>query len=157
IGFLVLHVGLFRRHGICAKEPLKGPDALFWPDQVLKDAVACLAVLAVVLLLVVHPVRYFTEGHTGPTQPAQRGAELGSPAHPATQYSAARPEWYFLFLFQFLKLFEGGGERGELLGAIVIPGAVLLMLFLMPLIGRWKLGHRFNVALIFILLAASPG
>jgi quinol-cytochrome oxidoreductase complex cytochrome b subunit len=25
-------------------------------------------------------------------------------------YSAARPEWYFLFLFQFLKFFPGGTE-----------------------------------------------
>ena len=47
--------------------------------------------------------------------------ELGAPADPSNQYSAARPEWYFLFLFQFLKLFEGWGERGELLGAVVIP------------------------------------
>jgi len=47
IGFLVLHIALFRRHGLCKKEPAKGPDAMFWPDQILKDAVACLAVMAV--------------------------------------------------------------------------------------------------------------
>jgi ubiquinol-cytochrome c reductase cytochrome b subunit len=84
---------------------------------------------------------------------AALGAELGAPADPSNQFSAARPEWYFLFLFQFLKLFEGGGERGELLGAVVIPSAVMLALFLMPLIGRWKLGHRFNIGLLVVLLA----
>ena len=68
------------------------------------------------------------------------GAELGAPADGATPYSAARPEWYFLFLFQFLKLFQGYGETGELVGAIVVPGAVMLLLFLMPLVGRWQLG-----------------
>ncbi len=54
VAFLVLHVALFRRHGICHKEPAKRPETTFWPDQVLRDAVACLAVLAVVLLLTIH-------------------------------------------------------------------------------------------------------
>src|SRR5262249_1496579 len=71
----------------------------------------------------------------------------------ANQYSAARPEWYFLFLFQFLKLFEGGGEQGELLGAVIIPALVMLALFLMPFIGRWQLGHRFNIGMLLILFA----
>ncbi len=150
--FLVFHVGLFRRHGICHKQPAKGPDAMFWPDQVLKDAVACLAVLIVVLLLVVQPVHLVFSEHRGPIETSRLGAELGAPADPSNQYSAARPEWYFLFLFQFLKLFEGQGEQGELFGAIVIPGLVMLSLFAMPLVGRWKLGHRFNIGLLLILL-----
>src|ERR1043166_9013375 len=48
---LVGHIYLFRRHGITAKLPKRRPDAAFWPDQVLKDGVACLAVLAAVLFL----------------------------------------------------------------------------------------------------------
>src|SRR4029077_13141276 len=40
----------------------------------------------------------------------------------------------------------------ELLGAIVIPGLVMLSLFVMPFLGRWRLGHRFNVGLLLILL-----
>src|SRR5881296_1664546 len=40
---LVGHIYLFRRFGLTAKEPLTRPDVTFWPDQVLKDAVACLA------------------------------------------------------------------------------------------------------------------
>ncbi len=150
VAFLVLHVALFRRHGLCYRQPAKGPDAMFWPDQVLKDAVACLAVLAVVLLLVAQPLKMFS--HEGPIETAHLGAEFGAPADPSNQYSAARPEWYFLFLFQFLKLFDGWGEHGELLGAVVIPMVVLLALFLMPLVGRWKLGHRFNLAFVAILL-----
>jgi ubiquinol-cytochrome c reductase cytochrome b subunit len=57
-----------------------------------------------------------------------------------------------LFLFQFLKLFEGQGETGEFLGAIVVPAAVLLVMFLMPLVGRWKLGHRFNIGFTVAVL-----
>jgi ubiquinol-cytochrome c reductase cytochrome b subunit len=112
--------------------------------------VACLAVLIVVLVLCLRPGAWFSDGG-GIAMGPEAGAELGAPADPANQYSAARPEWYFLFLFQFLKLFEGWGEQGELLGAVVIPSLVMLALFLMPIIGRWKLGHRFNVAMLFIL------
>src|SRR6266850_5363107 len=46
VALLVGHIYLFRRHGLTAKEPRLRPDAAFWPDQVLKDSVACLAVLA---------------------------------------------------------------------------------------------------------------
>lgn len=146
--FLVLHVALFRKHGIRHKLPPKFADTSFWPDQVLKDAVACLAVLCVVLFLCMRPMLLGGDEHGA----MNLGAELGAPADPSNQYSAARPEWYFLFLFQFLKLFEGWGEQGELLGAIVIPGLVMGGLFLMPLIGRWKLGHRFNIFMLLLLM-----
>ena len=133
IVLLVGHIYLFRRHGITAKQPYKKPDAHFWPDQVLKDIVACLAVLAVVLFFV---IRY-------------RGAELTAPADPSEPYSAARPEWYFMFLFQFLKYFPGGTE---VWGAIVIPSVLMGILFLMPFLGKWKLGHRFNLGLLWVLV-----
>ncbi len=141
--FLTIHVALFRRHGICAKLPLKRPECAFWPDQVLKDSVACLAVLAVVLFLIMRPAIFGDSGLA--VDPSHLGAELGAPADPSSPYAAARPEWYFLFLFQFLKLFEGHGAGGEFFGAIVAPGLVFGLMFLMPIIGRWKLGHRFNL------------
>jgi ubiquinol-cytochrome c reductase cytochrome b subunit len=135
IGFLALHIYVFRRHGLTVRDPIHRADTTFWPDQVLKDSVACLAVLATVLLLSI----YHGAGPRG-------GAELGAPADATEPYSAARPEWYFLFLFQFLKYFPG---ENEIIGAMVIPGAIVGVLFLMPFIGRWKLGHTFNVAFIF--------
>lgn len=140
IFFLVLHIYVFRRHGITAPDAewRNQHDTTFWPDQVLKDGVACLAVLATVLFFV---VRHGFDSHGG--------AELGAPADPAEPYSAARPEWYFLFLFQFLKYFPG---ESEIYGAMVIPGAIVGFMFVMPFIGRWKLGHWFNVLFIFALL-----
>jgi len=134
--FIVAHIYFFRRHGLTPKEPRRRPDAAFWPDQVLRDAVACLAVLAVVVFLVVR----------------NRGAELGAPADPSEPFPAARPEWYFLFLFEFLKYFPGGTE---VWGAIVIPGLLMALLAAMPFIGNWRLGHRFNVAFLWIVLAGS--
>lgn len=154
IAFLALHLTLFRKHGLCAKQPITKPDCMFWPDQVLKDVVAMLAVLAIVLGVILLPaVRAMVEGR--PIVPGELGAELGAPADPSQPYAAARPEWYFLFLFQFLKVFEGWGADGEFLGAIVVPGAVLGMMFLMPFIGRWKLGHRFNVLFTMAILVGA--
>jgi quinol-cytochrome oxidoreductase complex cytochrome b subunit/mono/diheme cytochrome c family protein len=133
IAFLALHIAMFRKHGLTAKQPLKKPETTFWPEQVLRDGVACLAVLVTVVLLSIFA-----------------RAELGAPADPADSYDAARPEWYFLFLFQFLKFFHG--ETGELVGAIVIPG---VLMFLMPLIGRSKVGHWANVLFIFLVLGGA--
>jgi ubiquinol-cytochrome c reductase cytochrome b subunit len=135
------HVALFRKHGLTAKLPKRKPDVAFWPDQVLKDAVSCLAVLVTVLFLILRQ-RIF--GGEGPL-----GAELGAPADPSEPYSAARPEWYFLFLFQFLKYFPG---ETEIWGSIVIPGMLFGVIALMPFIGKWKLGHRFNVGFLFALI-----
>jgi len=129
---LVGHIYLFRRHGLTAAEPKRKPDAAFWPDQVLKDAVACLAVLAAVLFLSI-----------------KFGAELTAPADPADNYAAARPEWYFLFLFQLLKYFPG---ESEIWGAMILPGLVVGLVFAMPFFGRWRLGHRFNLGLLWVLL-----
>ncbi len=138
------HVALFRRHGITAKQPYRKPEGRFWPDQVLMDGVACLAVIAAVL--------YLTIRH--------HGAELHAPADPTQPFNAARPEWYFLFLFEFLKLdflTSWFGHHGELVGAIIVPGILLGMLAAMPLLGNWRLGHRFNVGFLLALLLGALG
>ncbi len=128
IAFLVLHIAVFRRHGITVPDPDRAPGVAFWPDQVLKDSVACLIVLATVIGLT-----YW------------KGAELSAPADPSEAYSAARPEWFFLFLFQFLR-FEWVEHQGLAFGAIYLPGALMLILTAMPILGRWKIGHWFNIA-----------
>jgi ubiquinol-cytochrome c reductase cytochrome b subunit len=148
-GLLVLLIGahlyLFRRHGITAKKPLKRPDAMFWPDQILKECVAALAIMAAVLILVVR----------------SHGADLGAPANPSEQFSAARPDWYFMFLFQFLKDFPAfasdhlpklpGGV--ELWGSTLLPALVLVVVTLMPVWSRWRAGHYFNILMLSSLLA----
>ena len=146
IGVLGLHIALFRRQGLTAKDPDRKPDVYFWPDQLLRDVVACLAVLAVILFFCVRGA--WSEPETTGVV-ATLGAELGSPADPAVDYSAARPEWYFLFLFQFLHYF---GKDQQVMASIVYPSLVIVILFLMPIVGRWKLGHRFNVVFLFALL-----
>ena len=128
---VIAHVYLFRRHGVTARGAGDRPDGTFWPEQVLRDAVACLAVMATILGLVLW---------TG-------GAHLGAPADATEPYAAARPEWYFMFLFQWLKYFPAGWE---VVGAITIPGLLAAVVALMPFLTRWRLGHRFNVGLIAV-------
>lgn len=138
IAFLALHIAVFRRHGITVPEHhASKPAAMFWPDQILKDGIACLAVLATIL--------FFT---------VWKGAELSGPADAAEAYAAARPEWYFLFLFRFLR-FESVDALGLQFGAIYVPSVLMLIIALMPFLGRWKLGHRFNVAYTLGLLLGA--
>lgn len=130
---LVLHIALFRKHGITAKGSNRRPDERFWPIQAFKDSVACLCMLIIVVTVVV----------------VRGGAELGPPAEPMESYGAARPEWYYLFLFQLLKK----DFLPEIVAAIILPGLVMLFLFCMPLIaGRVRFAHVVNVVVLFILM-----
>ena len=54
VALVVGHIYLFRKHGIHVKEPRPKRDSYFWPDQVLKDAIACLAVLLAVVILTIY-------------------------------------------------------------------------------------------------------
>jgi ubiquinol-cytochrome c reductase cytochrome b subunit len=148
--FLVAHIMVFRRHGITAKITPGRADEYFWPKQVLFDAIGCAVLLGIVLLCV---IQFDLGAVTGGSRPlTSLGAELGAPADPAEAYSAARPEWYYLFLFQLLKYFPG---NSEIIGAIVIPGVVMTLLALLPFIGRWNWGHQFSRALIVVLLLGA--
>lgn len=138
VGFLVVHIYVFRRHGLTVADENHAPETTFWPDQVLKDAVACLAVLAVVLLLVLF-----------------KGTELNAPADPAVKFDAARPEWYFLFLFRFLR-FHAVDSLGLTFGAIIVPGIIMGIVALMPLTHKFlgDFGHTLNKAFTWMLGAA---
>ena len=53
---------------------------------------------------------------------------------------------------QFSRLGLPYGEHAELIGAILLPGAILGLIFIMPFLGRWKLGHVFNLGVLSSLL-----
>ncbi|HQX52765.1 MAG TPA: cytochrome b N-terminal domain-containing protein [Planctomycetaceae bacterium] len=141
VGFLALHIYVFRRHGLTVHNENHAPETTFWPDQVLKDAIACLAVLSVVLLLAIF-----------------RGAEMTAPADPAVKFDAARPEWYFLFLFQFLR-FHAVESLGLTFGAIIVPGIIMGIISLMPITANvlGKFGHNFNRVFIWLLALGIAG
>jgi quinol-cytochrome oxidoreductase complex cytochrome b subunit/mono/diheme cytochrome c family protein len=110
-------------------------DGMFWPDQILRDAIACAAVMAAVLFFVFW-----------------KSTELTAPADPSQPYNAARPDWYFMSLFQMLKFPVFKGALGLVIGAIVVPSIIVTAVFLMPLIGKSKPGHWVNVVMLYMLI-----
>ncbi len=59
------------------------------------------------------------------------------------------PSGIFCSCFSFSSCSRAGENAESCWAPIVIPAIVaLLALFLMPLVGRWKLGHRFNIGLL---------
>jgi ubiquinol-cytochrome c reductase cytochrome b subunit len=163
IVLIIAHLAVFRRHGVTTPKKAQG-EGWFWPDQAFRDLVVSLVIFAIMLGLVVYGHGHKIESAPGATgsEPSLyqkwahagrdgRGANLDAPADSARPYPA-RPEWYFLFLFQLLKYFEG---QQEIIGTVVIPNAVLVLLFLLPLLGYGrirKVGHVFGVVVIVALL-----
>src|SRR5204863_1985556 len=47
------------------------------------------------------------------------------------------------------------GHQGELVGAIILPSLVMAVLFAMPFLGKWRLGHRFNLGFLCAILAGA--
>jgi len=135
---IAIHVILVRRHGVApAAEDFK-PKKSFYPEQVFKDTVATFlwfAVLVVMAIVVRVP--------------------LGRTADPTDTSFIPRPEWYFLFLFQMLKLFKG---PLEIVGSLVLPTLAILALFLVPFIDRAKMTRvRQRTGAIALVVLGSLG
>lgn len=116
---IAVHVFLVRKHGVAPAPDDSKPKKKFYPEQVFKDTIAIFATFAILFLLAV----------------AAR-APLGRMADPTDTSYIPRPDWYFLFLFQLLKLFEG---PLEVIGSVVLPGMAVMALFLVPFIDRGKM------------------
>ncbi|MCC6392693.1 MAG: c-type cytochrome [Bryobacterales bacterium] len=56
-------------------------------------------------------------------------------ADPTDTTYIPRPDWYFLFLFQTLKFFEG---PLEVVGAVILPNLAIACLFLVPFLDRGR-------------------
>lgn len=61
------------------------------------------------------------------------GANLEAPADPSVSDYPARPEWYFLSLFQMLNHFE---SPYEVIGTHLLPGVLFGFLFVLPFLDR---------------------
>jgi ubiquinol-cytochrome c reductase cytochrome b subunit len=136
---IAIHVYLVRRHGVT---PIAADAALpkkkFYPEQVFKDTLATFGWFAILFAMAV-AVR----------------VPLGHVADPTDTSYIPRPEWYFLFLFQMVKAFEG---PLEIVGAVVLPTLALLALFLVPFIDRGKVIRlRERTAAIAVVVLAVLG
>ena len=96
---------------------LKQEGKPFFPYAVAKDgwmaAVTMLAIIIMALTL---------------------GAELGPKADPTTTTYSPRPEWYFFFLFELLKVIKPANLVP--LATIGVPTICMILLFLLPFYDR---------------------
>ena len=118
---VLLHVLLVQKHGMSVPPSVEeegGPQRTvpFFPNFLLRDAVGWLAALA----LLAAAAAFFP-------------AHLGDKADPfASAPAGIKPEWYFMFMFQTLKMLPAQilGINGELIGVagFGLAGVVLLIL-----------------------------
>ncbi|MFP6685769.1 MAG: cytochrome b N-terminal domain-containing protein [Polyangiaceae bacterium] len=114
---LTLHIAMFRRHGVTppTSANIKHVDR-FYPKQVALDLAIGLSIFIIL----------------GYLSYQFHGAPLDGPADPASDYPA-RPEWYFLALFEALKFVPGQIEWVVAGGIPLLLGGYLVAL---PFIDR---------------------
>jgi ubiquinol-cytochrome c reductase cytochrome b subunit/menaquinol-cytochrome c reductase cytochrome b/c subunit len=101
-----------REYGI-----LKSQGKPFFPYAVAKDSAMAVVVMACIIGMSL-----------------VLGAELGSKANPTTTTYVPRPEWYFFFLFEVLRVIKPPGLVG--LATIGVPTLGMILLFLLPFYDR---------------------
>ena len=115
-------------------ETMSGSDLpyTYWPFQASRDVTT-----ASVLVAVLFAAAWISPLHLGP------------PADPLLSYPA-RPEWFFRWLYQLLKYFDG---PRQIIGTLVIPGAIGTILFLIPFVDRsGRVGFLAKKGLTLLLL-----
>ena len=92
----------------------------FFPYAIYKDhVVATLAIALVIFMAIVYRV------------------EVGEPVNPATTDFVPRPEWYFFFLFELLKVFKGQNVISPvIMGTFLIPNVMMILLIAWPFLDR---------------------
>jgi quinol-cytochrome oxidoreductase complex cytochrome b subunit len=96
---------------------MKAQGKPFFPYAVAKDGLmGCLVVAIIMTLSIV------------------LGAELGPKANAATTTYTPRPEWYFFFLFELLRVIKPPNFVG--LATIGVPTLGMILLFLLPFYDR---------------------
>src|SRR3954470_23025206 len=96
---------------------LKNQGKPFFPYAVAKDSTMAAIVIGVIVLMSI-----------------LFGAELGPKADPTTTTYTPRPEWYFFFLFELLRVVKP--PELVFLATIGIPTLCLVLLLLLPFIDR---------------------
>lgn len=119
-GLVGIHLFLVRYYGSSGlpkntSEEMKTGKP-FFPDQVFEDVVGMF-----ILFVVLACAAFFAE------------VPLEKVADPTNANYDPRPEWYFLFLFQLLKYFQG---PFEIIGTFVIPTVGMLLLLFLPFLDR---------------------
>jgi menaquinol-cytochrome c reductase cytochrome b/c subunit len=101
---------------------LKQQGKPFFPYAVLKDSVMAMITLAVIIVMALF-----------------LGAELQNKADPTTTTYVPRPEWYFFFLFELLRVIKP--PELVFMATIGIPTICLVLLLLLPFFDRGPERH----------------
>src|SRR5256886_12985811 len=96
---------------------LKSQGKPFFPYAVFKDGAMASLVLVVIIAMAI-----------------LFGAELGPKADPTTTTYTPRPEWYFFFLFELLRVVKPPAL--VFIAPVGIPTVCLVLLILLPFIDR---------------------
>jgi menaquinol-cytochrome c reductase cytochrome b/c subunit len=96
---------------------LKAQGKPFFPYAVAKDGAMACVVMAIII-----------------TMSLVLGTELGPKANPTTTTYVPRPEWYFFFLFEVLRVIKPSSLTG--LATIGVPTLAMILLFLLPFYDR---------------------
>ncbi len=97
---------------------LKNEGKPFFPYAVAKDSIMAVIVMAVIIFLSL-----------------MFGAELGPKVNPTTTTYEPRPDWYFFFLFEVLRVMKNMPKFTDL-ATIGVPTLCMILLFLLPLYDR---------------------
>ncbi len=97
---------------------LKNQGKPFFPYAVAKDAAMAVIVMAVIIFLSL-----------------MFGAELGPKADPTTTTYVPRPDWYFFFLFEVLRVMKNVPKFTPM-ATIGVPTICMILLFLLPFYDR---------------------
>ncbi len=97
---------------------LKNQGKPFFPYAVAKDSVMAVIVMVVIIFLAI-----------------MFGAELGPKADPTTTTYVPRPDWYFFFLFEVLRVMKNVPKFTPM-ATIGVPTICMILLFLLPFYDR---------------------
>ena len=110
----------------------------FFPHAMFHDVVVNL--LIVLLIVAMAVVWHETAGPINAAHPTGQNGVLGplyeTVANPAVQATEPRPEWYFLFLFELLRVFKTPWQL--IFATIIIPTIMMVLLIAWPFLDRGR-------------------
>jgi menaquinol-cytochrome c reductase cytochrome b/c subunit len=135
----------------------------FFPGAMFHDVVVNL--LVVLLIVGMAVLWHETAGPINAAHPTGQNGVLGplyeTVANPAVEATEPRPEWYFLFLFELLRVFKTPWQL--IFATIIIPTLMMVLLISWPFLDRGRdrrlsrrpVGVAFGLTIPAVLIALT--